>query len=319
MKIKQCSSLTNIDKYNSIFATRLRNALDASNLTQKKLAESVGVSPQMISLYCSGYNAPQLPVLAAIAKELNVTIDYLLGLAENESVLPEVRNIGDYTGLQTNSIEVLHKYKSVPLFIATVNFLLTNLGFLESIADFLTVPLLDAVTKPPYDHVNLVQPVHDKLSGLQAIELHDCAVTAQKDFAVANAENNKLQEYVADRYVAKYSTGSRSCSIPQHTHAYDSFDMLYSLSKQALLDQRKRERDARTKNETRENDFLSGHGANKNASPATQNESESDFLTEYERFVQTLDFFGISDILHVNSIKMAEQSAATVLDSSKSD
>lgn len=319
MRNKQSEMLSVDQRNDTVFASRLRIALKASGLNQATLAKKIGITPQMVSHYCLGNNVPQLSVLAVIAHELNVSTDYLLGLTKSESSQPEIRNISEYTGLDTNSIETLHKYRSIPLFIDSVNFLFSDLEFLESIADYLTTPFLDAITKPPYNHANLAQPIYDKLSGLRAMDLHDCAVSAQKKFTNTNAGNDGLQEYVADRYVAKYSTGSRSCSIPQHTHAYDSFDMLYSLSKQALLDQRKRERDARTKNETRENDFLSGHGANENASPATQNESESDFLTEYERFVQTLNFFGISDILYVNSIKMAEQSAATVLDSSKSD
>lgn len=276
MKIKQNESLPDIERYNSVFATRLRNALESSNLTQKKLAEAVGVSSQMVSLYCSGSNAPQLPVLAAIAKELNVTTDFLLGLTDNESVHSEIRGIGDYTGLDTNSIETLHKYQSVPLFMDTVNFLFSDLEFLESIADYFTTPLLDAVNRPPYNHVNLAQPIYDKLSSLRAIDLHDCAVSAQKGFAAANAENSKLQEYVADRYVAKYSTGSSSCCIPQQGHTYNAHEFLYSLY-------------------------------------------ESSSHTEYEDFIQSLEFFGISNINYVNAIKDAEKRKTTDSVSTKSE
>ena len=268
MPYKQREILSVEQRNASIFASRLRIALQASGLSQTSLAKKIGVTPQMVSHYCLGNNVPQLSMLATIAQELGVSSDYLLGLAENESVLPEVRNIGDYTGLQTNNIETLHKYKSIPLFTETVNFLLTNLNFLESIADFLTVPLLEAVTKPPYDHVTLVQPVHNKLSALQAIELHDCANDAQKVFTTANAENDKLQEYVADRYIAKYSTGSSSYLVPQHTQAYSRYDLLHSLH-------------------------------------------ETSSLTEQEEFVQTLEFFGISDVKYVNSVKAANAKIAT--------
>lgn len=230
----------------------------------------------MVSLYCNGQNEPPFATLTAIAKKLNVTTDFLLGQTENESVHSEIRGISDYTGLDTNSIKTLHKYESIPLFMDVVNFLFADLEFLESIADYLTTPFLDTVTTPPYNHVNLTQPIHDKLHNYRGMDLHNCAVLALKKFAKTNAKNNRLREYVADRYIAKYSTGSRSCSISQPTHAYSPYDMLHSVC-------------------------------------------ESDSLTDYEKFVQELDFFSISDIRYVNSIKAAEKSVTINSDSSEAD
>lgn len=276
MRNKRSEMLSVDQRNNTLFASRLRIALEAANLSRAKIAKKVGITPQMVSHYCIGNNVPQLPVLAAIARELKVSTDYLLGLTENESAQPEIRSIGEYTGLDTNSIETLHKYRSVPLFMDSVNFLLSDLSLLESIADYLTTPLLDAVNRPPYNHVNLAQPIYDKLSSLRSIDLHDCAVSAQKGFAAKNAENSKLQEYVADRYVAKYSTGSSSCCIPRQEHTYSAHEFLYTLY-------------------------------------------ESSSRTEYEDFIQSLEFFGISNINYVNAIKDAEKKKTTDSVSTKSE
>lgn len=47
-------------------------------MTQQELAEVIGVTPQHISLIEQGNGAPSLSILAKLAEELGVTIDYLV-------------------------------------------------------------------------------------------------------------------------------------------------------------------------------------------------------------------------------------------------
>jgi len=266
--VKEADGNSLNEKYMSVFATRLRNILDTRGISQYQFAKDIGTTSQNVSHYCLGNSTPHPSMLVVIARKLNVSIDYLMGLTDNESINPEIRSISAYTGLTTDSIEALHKYRVIPLFIDVVNFLLTDLKLLEATADFMTTPFLEAVKNAPYDHVNLALPIFDNLSELRALELNNCAAFEQKLFAKQNVTNSVLKEYVADRYVAKYSTGSRSCVIPTQTKAYTFHDMLYSIC---------------------------------------ENESR----TEYEEFLQSVEFFGISDIDYIKAIKLAEKNNVT--------
>lgn len=247
--------------YHSSFASRLRATLESLNYSQKQLSEAIGKTQQMVNHYCLGNNIPNITVLAAIAQELNVSTDYLLGLTDSESTNLEIRKISDSTGLSTKSIQALQKYKNIPIFIDVLNFLLSDLKLLEAIADFLTAPLLDAVKEEPYNNVNLSLPIFDKLSGLFALEMHDCAVAAQNRFSEMHTDNKALQEYVADRYIAKYSTDSRCNIIPTHHSHYSAYTLLSSL--------------------------------------AEANHTN----TEFDNFVESLEYFGISDVSYIKSIK----------------
>lgn len=60
------------------FCERLKNYRRARNLTQRELAEQVGVSDKTVSRWESGGGYPDVPVLVPLAKALGVTVDDLL-------------------------------------------------------------------------------------------------------------------------------------------------------------------------------------------------------------------------------------------------
>ena len=62
-----------------LFIDQLRKE---KNLTQKELAEKVGVAVNTISQYESGISKTSIDVLANLAVELETTTDYLLGLCD---------------------------------------------------------------------------------------------------------------------------------------------------------------------------------------------------------------------------------------------
>jgi transcriptional regulator with XRE-family HTH domain len=57
---------------------RIKESREKLNVTQKDLAKSAGVTPQHISIIEQDKRAPSLPLLAKIADELGVTIDYIV-------------------------------------------------------------------------------------------------------------------------------------------------------------------------------------------------------------------------------------------------
>ena len=60
------------------FALRLENAMECRNLTQKRLAEIVGVDKKRVYDWVHGNCLPDLWNFGALVKALGVTADYLL-------------------------------------------------------------------------------------------------------------------------------------------------------------------------------------------------------------------------------------------------
>lgn len=61
------------------FGGRLFALMCSKGITQKELAKAVGVTAATLSSYKNGTKSPTLPVAAAIAKELEVSLDWLCG------------------------------------------------------------------------------------------------------------------------------------------------------------------------------------------------------------------------------------------------
>ncbi len=57
---------------------RIRKRRQDLEITQRQLAEALGVTPQHISAVEQDKRTPSLPSLAKLAEELGVTVDYLM-------------------------------------------------------------------------------------------------------------------------------------------------------------------------------------------------------------------------------------------------
>ncbi|MDR0383932.1 MAG: helix-turn-helix domain-containing protein [Christensenellaceae bacterium] len=66
----------------SKFAERLRETLELRNLSQRGLALKLNVSQKTINHLCLGERYPSFALLIAIAKELDESIDWLVGLVD---------------------------------------------------------------------------------------------------------------------------------------------------------------------------------------------------------------------------------------------
>ncbi len=65
------------------FAKTLKRILDERGISQKWLADAADTKEATISRYVTGVNkSPNVEILANIAKALNVSTDYLLGLTD---------------------------------------------------------------------------------------------------------------------------------------------------------------------------------------------------------------------------------------------
>ena len=76
------------------FGTRLKRARKLRHITQKELAERLGVEQSAISNYETNFRLPVASALMEIANQLNVSVEYLLGGEElTELKVPEVSEL----------------------------------------------------------------------------------------------------------------------------------------------------------------------------------------------------------------------------------
>lgn len=98
--------------YNDTFPRRLRELIDENEgITQEKIAEVVGATRQTVGNWCSGKSAPDAIALSKIAREFNVSIDWLLQEDAPKQVNATLASVCKYTGLTENAVEVLHGFK----------------------------------------------------------------------------------------------------------------------------------------------------------------------------------------------------------------
>lgn len=64
------------------FSDRLKVIMDIRDYTTTELAKKIYTSPHTITMYRCGKRMPGPEVLCLIAKELNVSTDFLLGLSD---------------------------------------------------------------------------------------------------------------------------------------------------------------------------------------------------------------------------------------------
>lgn len=80
---------------------RIKDLLITHGMSQKELAERIGVTEKSICLYVRRNKLPNTIILAKIARELHTTVDYLLG-CETEEINEDVyiktlRNVKNHT------------------------------------------------------------------------------------------------------------------------------------------------------------------------------------------------------------------------------
>lgn len=78
-----------------ILSKRLKELRQNLNITQKEFAKTLNITAAALSKYESGNGYPSIPILAEIAKKYNVSVDWLLGLSENNTTTTEVTNYSD--------------------------------------------------------------------------------------------------------------------------------------------------------------------------------------------------------------------------------
>jgi len=68
---------------NSLIGERIGNVLKHSRISQTEMAQRMGVTKQLLNAYIKGKHQVPAHVVAFVAKQCNVSADYILGLKEN--------------------------------------------------------------------------------------------------------------------------------------------------------------------------------------------------------------------------------------------
>ena len=106
----------------NIIGSRLNTALACRGVKQKELAQYLNIPDNTISYFCSGKRTPNVRQIAEIAKRLEVSADYLLGVSEVMTTDTATRELCLTLGLNDIAIESLQE-DSNSRFQDVVNFL----------------------------------------------------------------------------------------------------------------------------------------------------------------------------------------------------
>lgn len=96
---------------NKLIGRRISEALVRADMLQKELAKAIGVTDNTISYFCSGTRTPNIPQIIDIARILEVSTDYLLGISDTATLDTTAQAVVAYTGLSEDNVSTLHKMK----------------------------------------------------------------------------------------------------------------------------------------------------------------------------------------------------------------
>lgn len=99
-----------------LIGMRINSALAKKGVKQKELAQQIGVTDNTISYFCSGSRTPNIEMLISIARALNVSSDYLLGLSDVITPSTDLQAVVAYTGLSEDNVATLHTHKFASAF-----------------------------------------------------------------------------------------------------------------------------------------------------------------------------------------------------------
>ncbi len=74
------------------FNERLANLLNEKKMSQRELASKININEAAMSKYVNGSRKPRMDILVNIARELNVSVEFLTG-NEEESDFDNIKNL----------------------------------------------------------------------------------------------------------------------------------------------------------------------------------------------------------------------------------
>jgi len=179
--------------YDSVFPSQLRKLLDKPDMTQEKLADSLGVARQSVAQWKDGKTMPDIYYLKKIAEFFDVPYEYLLNGGDNEK--KENIDVGQVTGFSDEAIEKLKRMNNDhegTFLTAVLNYLISHDRFMN----FLYVAKEYVVLK---DDVAAVQSIYVDISkkDLYILHMQNALKEMLDNIAVSHGVNIAVGEDVA--------------------------------------------------------------------------------------------------------------------------
>ena len=93
------------EQYTETFSSRLKQLRSSMNMTQVQFAEHIHTTQTTVSSFENLGKIPSLDVAITIAKECNVSIDWLCGLSKTKSIDGEITTYSDLFKSLTNILQ----------------------------------------------------------------------------------------------------------------------------------------------------------------------------------------------------------------------
>lgn len=90
------------------FEQRLIKLREEKGYSQDELASKVGITQQTLSRYEKGQRQATIEFVVKAARIFNVSTDYLLGLSDNSTTNPDIKNACEVTGLTESAIKIIN-------------------------------------------------------------------------------------------------------------------------------------------------------------------------------------------------------------------
>lgn len=201
-----------------IIALRISLLLMKSRKRQKDLAAYLGVTDNTISYFVSGKRTPNIEQIIKIAQYFGVSTDYILGLSDAETNNKDVQFICDYTGLNEEAVNSLHKTKE------DINDMGKNLDFV----DFLLVNGKD-VFERAIEYRDTIINIEKSLDEKKIIYGAAINKLDKKKLSSFQEICNELDERTTDLFQARdllYTNVNLRFSILLHEYASKNYDTI---------------------------------------------------------------------------------------------
>ena len=192
-----------------IFPSRLRKLMDEKGVTQRRLAEVIGMRPQTVSLYVTGQSVPDINCLCKIAEFFKVSADYLIGLTDSPTPDSNLRDAARYTGLSPEAIEAVRDLNDFNITGAKVEYSRSRAALSEILEHedlwLLMTHVVDAVKLSKYTSQG-----DDKTPGELGEAIETC-----RDMGLAVLEAGAAREYYIQRAANIFLEIVRDVKIPE--------------------------------------------------------------------------------------------------------
>lgn len=200
---------TNEKRCKDYFGERLKSLRNEKGISQKVLADELGISKGAVSFYETCQNTPDIEILDAVSKYFNVSYDYLLGRTENKTAAPKLKAVCDYTRLSEKAIEIicaiskspdsLYSYAlnlilSSPKFAAwvlSVRSWLNELGLLKGAINIFEQKIREYGEEPPEDIMKFAA----EISLEESLDIRSCVYSEAWDI-MREQDNLNYREYI---------------------------------------------------------------------------------------------------------------------------